>query len=172
VNEDRIFDAAATAPKAKTRMRLGSLRTAKRGLKASPNSETPNDPLSGTGGLGVERGATFDLPFPPRQLSPNARLHWRALAKAKKAYKSKCAWSLFGQPAPVFAEQERIPLRITISPPDNRRRDRDNLQHSLKYALDELACHLGVNDYYFEPTYSFGDPVKGGRVVISIGGAA
>jgi crossover junction endodeoxyribonuclease RusA len=116
-----------------------------------------------------EGSVELQLPFPPRTLSPNARLHWRALAKAKKAYKSECAWTLFQQPAPAFDDGERIPLRITISPPDKRRRDRDNLQHSLKYALDELACHLGVDDFMFDPTYRFADPVKGGSVTVVIG---
>ncbi len=113
----------------------------------------------------------MQLPFPPAKLSPNARLHWRALAKVKKAYKAECAWSLFSKPSPSFADGERIPLLITINPPDRRRRDRDNLQHSLKYALDELANHLGVDDFFFEPSYRFGEPVKGGRVVIVVGEA-
>lgn len=110
----------------------------------------------------------LELPFPPARLSPNARLHWRALAKAKKAYKAECAWALFSKSAPAFADGERIPLVITISPPDKRRRDRDNLQHSLKYALDELACHLGVDDFMFDPSYRFGDPVSGGKVVVEV----
>lgn len=110
----------------------------------------------------------LELPFPPRQLSPNARLHWRALAKAKKAYKAECAWTLFQQPSPKFNDGERIPLSITISPPDNRKRDRDNLQHSLKYALDELACHFGVDDFMFDPSYRFADPIKGGKVVVEV----
>lgn len=110
----------------------------------------------------------FELPWPPKELSPNARLHWRALDRAKKAYKSECAWSLFQTPVPPLPDG-RIPLTITISPPDRRRRDRDNLQHSLKYGLDQLAVHLDVNDYLFDPSYTFAEPVKGGRVVVEIG---
>lgn len=112
----------------------------------------------------------IELPFPPANLSPNARLHWRALAKAKKAYKSECAWTLFQTPVPDLPNG-RIPVSIVIAPPDRRKRDRDNLQSSLKYALDELAKHWGVDDYLFDPSYQFADPVKGGRVVITIGGA-
>lgn len=113
--------------------------------------------------------ALIELPFPPAKLSPNARLHWRALAKAKKAYKSDCAWSLFQKPVPDLPDG-RIPLRITISPPDRRRRDRDNLQSSLKYALDELANHLGVDDYLFDPTYTFAEPVRGGKIIVCLEG--
>lgn len=124
----------------------------------------PKDQLMAGAGIQIE------LPFPPATLSPNARLHWRALSKAKKAYKAECAWSLFQTPVPELPSG-RIPLHITISPPDRRRRDRDNLQHSLKYALDQVAHHWGVDDYLFDPSYTFAEPVKNGRVVISIGAA-
>ena len=30
---------------------------------------------------------TLTLPWPPKELSPNARQHWTKLAKAKKAYR-------------------------------------------------------------------------------------
>lgn len=114
-------------------------------------------------------GATsLTLPWPPKELSPNARLHWRALAKAQKAYKLKCARMLFQAPVPETVPGERIALTITISPPDKRRRDRDNLQHALKYALDELARHIGVDDYLFDPSYRFADPVPNGRVVVEL----
>lgn len=122
--------------------------------------------------LRIAPTATVELPWPSANLSPNARLHWRALSKAKKAYKSDCAWALFQMPVPYLASGERIQLVITFYPPDRRRRDRDNLQHSLKYGLDELAAHLGVDDYLFDPTYRFAEPVKNPRVVIAIGGEA
>ena len=115
-------------------------------------------------------GISVTLPFPPATLSPNARLHWRALDRAKKAYKSACAWALQAQPLPpVCYVGQRIPLTITISPPDRRRRDRDNMQHSLKYALDSLAHRMDVDDYHFDPSYRFAEPAKGGRVVIEVG---
>jgi crossover junction endodeoxyribonuclease RusA len=113
-------------------------------------------------------GSVLTLPWPPKELSPNARLHWRALDKAKKAYKAECAWTLFGQPAPELTPGERIPLIITISPPDKRKRDRDNLQYALKYGLDQLAVHLGVDDFLFDPSYQFAEPVKGGKIVVEV----
>jgi crossover junction endodeoxyribonuclease RusA len=114
---------------------------------------------------------SYSLPWPPKDLSPNARLHWRSMARAKKAYKAACAWELFQTPTPwVEPPNGRIPIAITIAPPDNRRRDRDNIQSSLKYALDELANHLGVDDYLFDPSYRFADPVKGGRITVEVAG--
>jgi crossover junction endodeoxyribonuclease RusA len=111
----------------------------------------------------------YELPFPPATLSPNARLHWRALDKAKKAYKQECAWALFQKPVPDLMSGGRIPLTITFRPPDARRRDRDNLQSSLKYGLDELARHFGVDDYLFDPSYRFGEPIRpDGRVLVTL----
>jgi len=112
---------------------------------------------------------TFTLPFPPPEMSPNTRKHWRRVADVKKAYKADCAWTLFQTPVPQIEPGKRIPIIITITPPDNRRRDRDNLQASCKYALDEFARHLGVDDYLFDPTYRFDAPVKGGLLSIEVG---
>ena len=36
---------------------------------------------------------TFTLPWPPKELSPNARLHYMAKARAKKAYRQACGWT-------------------------------------------------------------------------------
>ena len=114
----------------------------------------------------------IELPFPPATLNPNARLHWRALDRAKKSYKHDCALELLAQDVPRPNTVERIPLTITFNPPDRRKRDRDNMQASLKYGLDCLANRMGVDDFLFDPSYRVGEPVKGGRVVVEIGEAA
>jgi crossover junction endodeoxyribonuclease RusA len=114
-------------------------------------------------------GTTLEIPWPPPELSPNARLHWRAHSKAKKLYKDLCAWQLLGQPRPNVDHNSRIPITITLSPPDNRRRDRDNMQAALKYGLDCIAYRMGVDDNRFDPSYRFADPVKGGRVKVEVG---
>ena len=114
-------------------------------------------------------GTLIELPWPPAELSPNARLHWRALDRAKKAYKDLCAWQLLGQPRPNVDHNDRIPITITLNPPDNRRRDRDNMQAALKYGLDCVAYRMGVDDNRFDPSYRFAEPVKGGRVSVEVG---
>lgn len=111
--------------------------------------------------------SALTLPWPPAKLSPNARAHWRALARVKKAYKADCAWSLFQTPVPDLPEG-RIALTITLCPPDRRRRDRDNMQAACKYLLDEVARHWGVDDYLFDPSYRFAEPVAGGRVIVEV----
>jgi crossover junction endodeoxyribonuclease RusA len=112
---------------------------------------------------------TVTLPWPPAELSPNARNHWRVVHRAKTAYKDLCSWALLGQPKAKITHNDRIPITVILYPPDNRRRDRDNMQSSLKYALDCVARRIGVDDYRFDPTYRFAEPEKPGRVEVVIG---
>jgi len=59
-------------------------------------------------------------------------------------------------------------LSFTFCPPDKRRRDRDNLIASMKAATDGIADALGIDDANFTATYSFGEPIKGGSVLVTI----
>lgn len=87
------------------------------------------------------------LPWPPSKLSPNARVHWRVLAKHKKAYREACYWlshSLKGK-----APDGPLGLELTFYPPNRRARDRDNLLASMKSGLDGFAEALGIDDSRF-----------------------
>lgn len=90
------------------------------------------------------------LPFPPRVLNPNSRVHWSVRANAAKAYKRDC-WMLakaagwFG----VKFASERVHLWIDFYPPDRRHRDDDNAASSFKAARDGIADSLGINDKRF-----------------------
>ena len=93
---------------------------------------------------------TIALPWPPKELSPNARKHWRGLAKAKKAYRDACRVETLLQCRPGYLRlPERIHLTMDFVPPDRRKRDRDNLVASMKSGLDGLADALGINDNRF-----------------------
>ena len=118
---------------------------------------------------GEARDRTCDLPFPPAKLSPNARLHWAQKAKAVKAYRRDC----FVLASPFVNGQHRgtglLPVRITFHPPDKRRRDRDNMIAAFKAGADGIADAIGIDDARWSPTYLVGDPVKGGKVTVTIG---
>lgn len=88
---------------------------------------------------------TVILPWPPSGLSPNARTHWAALAKAKKSYREACAWTakLHGA-SPIQAD--RLHLMLEFVPPSRRVFDLDNALASIKSGLDGLADVLGVDD--------------------------
>lgn len=108
--------------------------------------------------------ATF--PWPPRELSPNARGHWSKKAKAAKAYRLVCFYLAkeAGMAAPADGP---VNLRIEFVPPDRRPRDLDNMLASIKSGLDGLAEAIGVNDKRFTLTLSVSDQV-GGMVKVGI----
>lgn len=113
------------------------------------------------------------LPWPDRILSPNARAHWRrkaAVVKVARQHAAMTALAIRGFRAmrARLAGDGPLPLTITFFPPDARRRDRDNMQASLKHALDGIADALDVDDCRFQPTYRFAYPEPPGRVEVAI----
>lgn len=90
------------------------------------------------------------LPWPPRELSPNARNHWAKTAKFKKSYRQIC-WALALEAKIRVSKQgdEPIHLGVTFFPPDRRGRDTDNMFASMKAGLDGIADALKVNDKRF-----------------------
>ena len=103
----------------------------------------------------------LELPYPPKELNPNKRLHWAKASKAKKAYRNQVYWMAQGR------ELKDFKLKITFHPPDRRKRDRDNCIAAFKAGQDGLADAWGVDDSIFEITYTpLGEPVKNGAVII------
>jgi len=104
------------------------------------------------------------LPWPPKQCFPNFKRahHWRAYRNHVKQYRADCGWWAKTVPTP-----SRYDFIITFYPP-NRRMDDDNIISGFKHGRDGLADGWGVNDKYFKPTYVFQEPVKGGKIVVSL----
>ena len=102
----------------------------------------------------------INLPWPPKELSPNATLHWAKKAKYKKMYRKAC-WVLTLESKVKVNTSEKIPIEITFYPPDKRHRDADNMVASIKAGLDGVADALKINDRQFLPTFVFTDEVKG-----------
>jgi len=100
------------------------------------------------------------LPWPPRQLSPNATEHWSKKAKYKKDYRFACYLMTYQSKVTAPADG-KIPLTITFYPPDKRHRDADNMVASIKAGLDGVADALKVNDRRFLPTFVFSEEIKG-----------
>ena len=97
----------------------------------------PGKPLTGR----------FVLPWPPKGLSPNARLHWAARSKPKKQYREACRLQVLAQGARPMEGCLRVQMEFV--PPDRRKRDWDNLVASMKAGLDGLADALQVDDAQF-----------------------
>ena len=106
------------------------------------------------------------LPWPPSALSPNQRLHWSKLARAKKAYRAECAWQAIAQGMkPIKAE--RLHVSLVFYPPNRRAFDLDNMLARMKSGLDGLADVLGVDDKHWSLSIARADEI-GGMVKVSI----
>ena len=108
------------------------------------------------------------LPWPPKELSQNARIHWSKKAKITKAYRA-AAHALTKQAGLVAPDDGRILLVLEFVPPDRRHRDEDNILASFKAARDGIADALGINDRRFVTQFSqSADVVKDGMVLVRI----
>ena len=106
------------------------------------------------------------LPWPPKELNPNARQHWTKLARAKKAYRAACAWQAKAQGARRM-DVDCLHMTITFFLPDRRHRDMDNMLASIKAGLDGLADVLCVNDRTWALTLVKSDQL-GGMVKLEV----
>ncbi len=94
------------------------------------------------------------LPFPDRRLSPNARRVWQASLTPKKEarevgyYAAREADSgiIVRLRVRAFDKAKPLRLRIAIHPPDNMRRDLDNIVASLKSYQDGIFDYIGMDD--------------------------
>ena len=100
------------------------------------------------------------LPWPPKELSPNARQHWSALSRAKKAYRAACAWTAKEQGARRL-DAEKLHLTLVFVPPNRRAHDLDNCLARMKSGLDGLADVLGVDDRHWKLEIDRSDEIGG-----------
>ena len=115
---------------------------------------------------------TLILPWPPKELSPNARIHWAKKAKITKAYRNM-ARVLTMQAGIVAPAEGRILLVLEFVPPNRRHRDDDGCLASFKAGRDGIADALGIDDKRFVTQFSLSaDVVKGGCVLVRVGEAA
>ncbi len=90
------------------------------------------------------------LPWPDKDMSPNARIHWARKAKAVKIarcfafFKTKEAgWDKIQLP------EGRLHLWIDFYPPTKRMPDDDNMLSRCKAYRDGIADALGIDDKRF-----------------------
>ena len=113
-------------------------------------------------------GGIIELPWPDKVLSPNARVHFRAKAHAAKHYREQAHWLTVAARIPQQPSEGGIALRFDFHPPDNRRRDLDNMLASIKSAIDGIADALEVNDQRFGFWLSREAPIKGGKIIVRL----
>jgi crossover junction endodeoxyribonuclease RusA len=95
----------------------------------------------------------FTLGWPPKELSPNARLHWGKVSRAKKIYRKAC-WvicleQIQDQVIPSPGEGSNLILELEFVAPDRRSYDRDNLGARMKSGIDGMCDALKIDDKVF-----------------------
>ena len=106
----------------------------------------------------------IELPWPSKELSPNARCHWAVKARAVSAYRKKCYLlaKMAGMAAPSTG---KLMLQIEFVPPTRRGVDDDNALAAFKAGRDGLADALRIDDRRFVTQISVSEtPIKGGLV--------
>jgi len=112
--------------------------------------------------------ATFFLPWPDRRLSPNARLHWGAVARVKKKARKDAYYAALAAGLGKL-DAERISVRVSYFPPDQRHRDTDNMVASSKSFFDGIADAIGIDDSRWTLTIAPRGPIeKHGMVKIEL----
>jgi len=83
--------------------------------------------------------------FPPRDASPNARVHYMKLHSVKKAQGELMTGLILAQGIPD-KPMDKAHLTITFESKDKRKRDIDNLLSSCKAYIDALVPDVIVDD--------------------------
>ncbi len=106
----------------------------------------------------VEGAVAIFIPMtPPRECSPNARIHYRQRALMARMFREVSRWSALdavsGDPGGLegLLRAKRVAYSIAISWEVGRRGilDEDNIIASCKACLDGIADAIGVNDRVF-----------------------
>lgn len=111
--------------------------------------------------------ASFVLPWPPSNLSPNARLHWGARQRLVRQYRQVC-WSTALQQGAKPIEADRVAVHLVFVPPNRRARDWDNLIASMKSGLDGLADAISVDDSRWRLSFEVAEGEIGGMVRVRV----
>lgn len=116
---------------------------------------------------------TISMPWPSADLSPNARVHHMARARAVKKARDY-AWGMTKAAMPALGIKVGswvgpITVQYTFHPEIDRDRDDDNFAARMKPARDGIARALGVDDSGFtQLPVIFGTKAKPACVVITV----
>lgn len=95
----------------------------------------------------------IDLPWPPKELSPNARVHRMQRARVARQYRHDCAWATVEASGGIHRcprlTGSDLELIAEFRMPDKRWRDADNLLAMIKAGIDGVCDATGINDNAF-----------------------
>lgn len=90
------------------------------------------------------------LPWPPRNLSPNARLHWSVVSREKARYRATCRLLTLQQAPRGLELPGALHMHLYFTRDSRRSYDRDNLVARMKAGIDGVCDALKINDRYIE----------------------
>lgn len=126
----------------------------------------PSDPLLHPDNH--ELAVRIALPWPARSLSPNARVHWGAKAKAVKDARNTARVLTLEALKLRRPRWDAVALHWEFHPKTANFPDGDNAESACKAYRDGIADALGIDDAKFTTTRSMGAPVKGGSVQVIV----
>ena len=85
------------------------------------------------------------FPFPDPRLSPNKRIHRLYLTRVREDARQIGYW-IAKDAGWSFSGKKTLELKITICPPDRRKRDDDNIYSSFKSYRDGIFKALELDD--------------------------
>jgi crossover junction endodeoxyribonuclease RusA len=106
------------------------------------------------------------LPWPLKELSPNARCHWTTKARAVKRYRADCHNITLAEGIRKI-KADRVDVNIIITVP-NAKWNRDNAIASFKAGQDGVADAIGIPDERWSVTYAFLPPESPGKIELTI----
>lgn len=112
------------------------------------------------------------LPWPAKELSPNARVHWSKKSDASASARALASILAINEGwRSITLPEGRLHLWITFHPPTKRMPDDDNMLARFKPWRDGIADALKIDDKRFvSHPYVSDKPVKGGEVRVRITG--
>ena len=109
-----------------------------------------------------------DLPWPSRNLHPNARVHHMVRARSATKARAEAAWEAKAAGIKPISHFKAVTATAIFYPPDNRRRDRDGMMTACKAYFDGIADVLGIDDFFWDFAIKKRGPMPNGAVRIEI----
>lgn len=115
-----------------------------------------------------------ELAWPAKALWPNAsrvgRSHWPKTRAKQTAFQEAWGAAKAALGAGKFNHDGgRLSFVITAYPPTKRHADDDNVTSACKPSRDGIAKALGIDDSFFDQRLQWGEPCKGGKIVVAVG---
>ena len=108
------------------------------------------------------------FPWYPKELSPNATVHYMKKAKYKAMYKEICRLQTIDAMLSQQNTKDYNELHMTIYSPDKRFRDTDNILASIKNGLDGMCLALDINDRCFDEIHIYRSEEIGGFIKVEL----